>query len=352
MNVNDTGRILVVDDSSTIRAYVSALLHEEGHEVRTAINGNDGLLIAQSGWPDLVLTDINMPEMDGYQLTRLIKSDPASATIPVIIFTSNQDNSSRIKGLSAGAEDFLTKPIDPVEVRIRARNLVRLSHYYHFMKDQNKFLEKQVSQKTQEIRNSHLETIMALSDAIEYRDELTGKHVARTSLFVGVLAIEMGLELAMVDLLTQAMPLHDIGKIGIPDAILHKNGPLTPEDLTIIKSHCEIGAKLLSKANSIYLKMGAEIALGHHEKWNGSGYPHGLKGQEIPLSCRIAAICDQYDALRSDRPYKQGFTHEETMNILLNGDTRTKPDDFDPEVINAFIKCHQDFARIYTAHRI
>jgi len=214
----------------------------------------------------------------------------------------------------------------------------------------NHILEKQVQARTTELHSSHIETIFALTRAAEHRDDDTGIHVHRISHFSRFLAETMGMDSDFCDMLYYASPMHDIGKIGIPDHVLLKPEKHTPDEFEIMKSHCALGADILLGCNSPYLRMGAEIALNHHERWDGSGYPNGMAGEEIPLSARIMGICDVYDALRSKRHYKPAFDHEKAMNIVIDGDGRTKPSHFDPVVLRAFMFCGQRFNEIFLEH--
>jgi putative two-component system response regulator len=214
---------------------------------------------------------------------------------------------------------------------------------------QNDRLEQRVQERTAELREGYIETILTMTRAAEYKDEYTGSHVQRISFYSRDLACTLGMDKEFVDLIFIASPMHDIGKIGIPDHILLKSGGFTPDEWAIMKSHAEMGAKILGNSKSPYLKMGVEIALGHHERWDGGGYPYGLKGDQISLAARILNICDIYDALRSKRPYKPAFDHPTAVKIITTGDGRTQPEHFDPVVLAAFAQTHTTFQDIFDA---
>ena len=265
--------------------------------------------------------------------------------------TALDDRDSRLRGLEAGAEEFVTKPVDRNELRIRVRNLLRLKEFSDFLADHNRILESEVKERTRQLLSSYRETIATMTRAASYKDEETGAHVARISFYTVDLAQALGLVAEFCDPIHFASPMHDLGKIAIPDAILGKPGGFEPHEWEIMKTHAGLGEKLLRGTDSPYLVMGAEIAGAHHERWDGGGYPVGLKGEAIPFSARIMNICDQYDALRSKRPYKEAFSHERTIEIITVGDGRTMPSHFDPAVLEAFKGCVGRFRDIFEAHR-
>jgi putative two-component system response regulator len=276
-----------------------------------------------------------------------VKDDPATQAIPIIMVTTLQDRESRILGLRAGVEEFLTKPVDRVELAVRVRNLLRLKEYNDFLADHSRILEREVRERTAALRDSYRDTIYVLTQAAEYKDEVTGAHVQRLSFYTTLLAEELGMSADFADAMFYASPMHDIGKIGIPDHVLMKQGQLTEQEWGVMRSHSALGSRILHHASSPYLRMGAEIALHHHERWDGSGYPNGLSGHTIPMSARIMAVCDQYDALRSRRPYKGALDHDTTLAILTEGDGRTLPGHFDPQVLATFEKISGRFAEIF-----
>lgn len=347
----ERARILVVDDEERNRRLLVAMLEAEGYAAAEAADGMQALEFARQSPPDIVLLDIMMPGMDGYEVARALKADAATKTIPVVMVTALDDRESRLRGLEAGAEEFVTKPVDRNELRIRVRNLLRLKEYSDFLADHNRILDAQVKERTRQLLSSYRETIATMTRAASYKDEETGAHVARISFYTVELAQALGLDAEFCDVIHYASPMHDVGKIAIPDAILGKPGGFEPHEWEIMKSHAGLGGKLLRGTDSPYLVMGAEIALGHHERWDGGGYPLAIKGEAIPLSARLMNICDQYDALRSKRPYKPAFPHEKALEIITVGDGRTLPSHFDPAVLHAFKGCIGRFRDIFEAHR-
>ena len=343
-------RILVVDDEERNRRLLVAMLEAEGYTALEAADGAQALELARQSPPDIVLLDIMMPGMDGYEVARALKADAATQAIPVVMVTALDDRDSRLRGLEAGAEEFVTKPVDRNELRIRVRNLLRLKEFSDFLADHNRVLDAQVKERTHQLVSSYRETIATMTRAAAYKDEETGAHVARISFYTVELAQALGIDAEFCDTIHYASPMHDVGKIAIPDAILLKPGKFEPQEWEIMKTHAGLGAKLLRGTDSPYLVMGAEIAEGHHERWDGGGYPVSLKGEAIPLSARIMNICDQYDALRSKRPYKTAFPHEKALEIITVGDGRTLPSHFDPAVLEAFKGCVGRFRDIFEAH--
>ncbi len=342
--------ILVVDDEESNRRLFDAQLKAEGYRVALASSAGQALDMVAVEPPDLMLLDVMMPEMDGFELVARFKSDERARQVPVILVTALDDRDSRLRGLQAGAEDFLTKPVDRAELAARVRNLLKLKEYADFLANYSRVLEEKVLARSRELTESYRETIVTLNRAASYKDEETGAHVQRISFYTMDLAEQLGMGRDFCDNIHYASPMHDVGKIAIPDAILLKPGKFEPDEWEIMKSHSGLGAKLLAGGRSPYLAMGVEIALSHHERWDGGGYPAGLKGEAIPLSARIMNICDQYDALRSKRPYKPAFSHEKTAEIITVGDGRTMPGHFDPQVLGAFKRAAERFRDIYEAH--
>ena len=349
--VKQPARILVVDDEERNRRLLVAMLEAEGYTALEAAEGRQALELARQSLPDLVLLDIMMPGMDGYEVARALKADAATKSVPVVMVTALDDRDSRLRGLEAGAEEFVTKPVERNELRIRVRNLLRLKEFSDFLADHNRILETRVAERTHQLVASYRETIATMTRAASYKDEETGAHVARISFYSVDLAQALGLDAEFCDVIHYASPMHDVGKIAIPDAILGKPGRFEPHEWEIMKSHAALGEKLLRGTDSPYLLMGAEIAGAHHERWDGGGYPLGLTGEAIPISARIMNICDQYDALRSKRPYKPAFFHEKAFEIITVGDGRTLPSHFDPTVLEAFKGCVGRFRDIFEAHR-
>jgi putative two-component system response regulator len=315
--------------------------------VLCAADGVETLEMACAHAPDLILLDVMMPGMDGHEVAQRLKADTATASIPIIMVTALNDRESRLRGLEAGADEFLTKPVDHLELRVRVRHLLKLKEYSDFLANHARILEQQVSERTHQLTASYRETIATMTSAASYKDEATGSHVARISFYTVELAKLLGLGADFCDTIHYASPMHDIGKIAIPDAILGKPGGFEPDEWEIMKTHAALGQRMLAGSTSPYLMMGSDIAAGHHERWDGGGYPLGLQGEAIPLSARIVNICDQYDALRSKRPYKPAFTHEKTLEIIMVGDGRTLPSHFDPAILTAFGRSAARFREIF-----
>jgi putative two-component system response regulator len=350
MNEGQKPLILVVDDEEANRRVLQAMLAADGHRVATAPDGARALEAAAEEAPDLVLLDVMMPGMDGFEVAARLKSAAASKHVPIIMVTALDDRDSRLRGLKAGAEDFLSKPVDRAELTVRVRNLLKLKEFSDFLADHNRILEEKVRERSRQLTESYRETIVTLTRAAAYKDEETGAHVARISFYTVEIARLLGMDAEFRDAIHHASPMHDVGKIAIPDAILMKPGKFEPHEWEVMKSHAALGAKLLSGADSPYLVMGAEIAAGHHERWDGGGYPLGLQGEAIPLAARIMQICDVYDALRSKRSYKPAFEHARSVEIIVKGDGRTAPAHFDPAVLDAFAKSAHRFGEIYAEH--
>jgi len=343
-------KILVVDDSERSRRLLGALLTSEGYDYCEADNGKTALSMACTHEPDIILLDIMMSGMDGYRVAEWLKQKQETKDIPIIMVTALEDQQSRIRGLAAGAEEFVSKPVNANELQIRVRNLLRLKQAGDILKEHKQILEIQVAKRTKELQTSFVEAIMTLMRAAEYRDDETGAHVKRISYYASALAKKLGMDVRFCDTIHYASPMHDIGKIGIPDHILLKPGSFTPEEWAIMQTHTTIGAGILEGQTSPYLQMGHDIALSHHERWDGSGYPQGSKDEDTPLPARIMQICDVYDALRSKRPYKTAFDHDKSMHIITKGDGRTDPSHFDPEILAAFESSADDLEAIFDSY--
>ncbi len=344
--------ILVVDDTAANLMLMNDLL-QPLYAVRVASSGARALKIANTDAPpDLILLDIMMPEMDGYEVCRLLKSNPATREIPVIFLTAKSETVDEEMGFELGAADYITKPISPPIVLARVKTNLALKAAADFLKDKNAFLEQEVARRTEEVREIQDVTILTMASLAETRDNETGDHIIRTQLYVRLLALQLRqhprfahyLDDATIDLLFKSAPLHDIGKIGIPDSILLKPGKLTTEEFETMKTHTTLGKVAIESAESRlgksvpFLRFAKEIAYSHQEKWDGSGYPQGLSGDAIPISARLMAIADVYDALTSRRVYKPPFTHEVSMAIIEEGRGRH----FDPDVVDAFVRIQME----------
>jgi putative two-component system response regulator len=338
--MNNPGRILVVDDQELNLRVMQAMLGPLGYQVDMARAGQEALDAVRRNPPDLILMDVMMPVLDGFETTRRLKGDPTTRHIPIVMVTALTEVEDRVRALEAGADDFLSKPVEKSELRARARSLLQVKAYHDHMLNYQHELEAEVAKRTHDLRlafgrlrGAYLDTIMRLSRAAEYKDEDTGSHITRMSHICAAIARKMGLNDSTVEHLLYASPMHDVGKIGIPDSILLKPGPLNPEEWEIMKQHTVIGAGILTGAESGFLRLAEVIALTHHERWDGTGYPRGLKGKAIPLAGRIAALADVFDALTSVRPYKPAFSIEKSLAIINEGDGSH----FDPQVVRAFL---------------
>ncbi|MFD1121290.1 two-component system response regulator [Methylophilus flavus] len=344
--------ILIVDDEENNRTYLDTLLTSEGYATILAQDGKMALELIQEHQPDLILLDAMMPVLNGFELAAQLKNNEATKVIPIIMITALIDRNSRMRALQCGVEEFVTKPVDRAELWIRVRNLLRLKEYNDFLTNYSRTLEVQVEERTEQLLTSYFDSMFSILRAAEFRDKETGDHIHRIAFFCKELSTELGMSPDFVDTIYHASPLHDVGKIGIPDYILLKPGPHTPDEWEIMKTHAALGHSILGngKSTSPFTTMGAEIALNHHERWNGTGYPNGIKGEAIPLSARIMIISDVYDALRSKRPYKTALSHEQTLHIILKGDGRTRPEHFDPMLLSTFAKLAERFREIYEEH--
>ena len=339
--------VLIVDDTPENLTIMNGLL-KDTYRTKVANSGERALkLAAAQPKPDLVLLDIMMPEMDGYEVCRRLKADAATHEIPVIFLTAKTQVEDESRGFEVGCVDYITKPISPPIVLARVRTHLALKAAADFLRDKNAYLAAEVARRTKQISIVQDVTIMAMASLAETRDQETGNHIRRTQHYVRLLALELRkqpkfaavLDDATIELLFKSAPLHDIGKVGIPDAILLKPGKLTPEEFEVMKTHTKFGRDAIVAAEALldepvsFLEYAREIAYSHQEKWDGTGYPEGLAGERIPLSARLMAVADFYDALISRRVYKPTFPHEKAVEIIREGHGKH----FDPEVVDGFL---------------
>ena len=347
--MNET--VLVVDDEDLNRKLIEAILIPLGYRVLMARDGHEVFDMVRRVQPDVILLDVMMPRMDGFEVARRLKQDEHTRIIPIIMVTSLSAVEDRVKAIEAGADDFLSKPVDKTELRARVKSLCAVKAYSDHMHDYQKKLEQEVARQTAElkaamnrVKNASLDTIYLLSRAAEYKDEETGEHIKRISRYAVVVARSLGLDPASIESLLYAAPMHDVGKIGIPDRILLKPGKLDSEEWGIMKQHVTIGAEILEGSQNEFLPMAHTIACTHHEKWDGSGYPLGLVGEDIPVAGRVVAVVDVFDALTSNRPYKRAYTLEESLRII----EENRGTHFDPIVLDAFLRAKEEIVAVKT----
>ena len=344
--------VLVVDDTPQNLALMRDLLQDR-YQVKLAPAGARALKIATTTPPDLILLDIMMPEMDGYEVCRQLKADPITRDIPVIFLTARAEQEDEQKGLDLGAVDYVVKPISPPILEARVRNHLLVKAAADVLRNQKSVLEREVALATAALASLQDVTILTMASLAETRDNETGNHVLRTQHYVKVLALALREHPRFADFLTpehiellfKSAPLHDIGKVGVPDRILLKPGKLEPQEFEIMKTHTTLGRDAIESAEKRlgadvpFLRFAKEIAYSHQEKWDGSGYPQGLAGDAIPLSARLMALADVYDALISARVYKPAFPHEEAVQIIARG----RSTHFDPDVCDAFLATQAEF---------
>jgi putative two-component system response regulator len=325
--------ILIVDDQMTNIMLLESILRNAGYlHVHSTQDPTQVVSLFKELKPDLVCLDIRMPELNGFQVMGQLKIIHQHAYLPILVLTSEEDRETRLRALESGAKDFLLKPFDKIEVLMRIRNLLEASLLNKAMLRHNETLEEIVKIRTRELKETQIDVVHRLARAAEHRDNETGSHIVRMSHYATVLGRASGMTEDECDILFHATPMHDVGKLGIPDRILLKPGKLTVEEFAIMKQHTVIGANLLSGSQSAVLKMGEVIALTHHEKWDGSGYPNRIAGEDIPLSGRICAIADVFDALSSKRCYKDPWPLEKTLNEIRSQAGKQ----FDPHLVTVF----------------
>jgi len=360
--MSGTAHLLIVDDNPMNLETVARRLERDGFFTHRATSGAEAFAVLEDIPVDLILLDVMMPDMDGYEVLARIKESETWQYIPVIMVTALDDQDSMVRCIEAGADDYLTKPINTVLLRARVNNCLnkkwlydRDMEYRQVLEDYNEQLQERVDMQVREITSAQMAAIFATSKLAESKDPETGAHLERLRMFCKIIAQRLARSASyqntvtedFIDCIYAASPLHDIGKVGIPDSILLKPGKLSDSEWEIMRYHTIIGAKTLRAVaqkhpGNSFIRMGIEIAEAHHEKWDGSGYPYGLKGEAIPLAARILALADVYDALTSVRCYKDAFSHERSREIIIEGADRH----FDPRIVEAFVACENEFMHI------
>ena len=368
-----TSRIMIVDDEAVNVRVVRKLLNRLGYQNLTSTTDSTQVLeLLRREQPDVLLLDVMMPEVSGFASLKAMQSDDALRSIPVLVLTAMSDRKTRLTSLELGANDFLEKPIDQAELSPRVRNALMIKACQSQLRSYADDLRTAVRQRTRQLSRSRLEVVHCLARAAEFRDDDTGQHVIRVGHFAKLIAHHAGQPRPFVDMIGFAAQLHDVGKIGIPDSILQKPGPLTDEEFDFMREHCDMGNRVLSASHvsdqllfgtdnlesedtlssedgwvSPVSGMAATIAMTHHEKWDGSGYPNGLSGEDIPLEGRITAIADVFDALSSKRPYKDAYPIERCFEILREG----RGTHFDPQLLDVFLACRTEIEQIQFENR-
>ncbi|MDP1831838.1 MAG: response regulator [Geothrix sp.] len=343
------GKVLIVDDQEANVILLEQMLRGAGYVcLTTTLDPCEVCDLHIKNHYDLILLDLQMPGMDGFQVMEDLKVAAPDEYLPVLVITAQPGQ--KLRALRAGAKDFVSKPFELSEVLARVHNMLEVRLLHKELLNYNDVLEQRVRERTTDLQESYLESIFTMMRAAEHKDEDTGAHVQRISYYSRDLARLLGQDEAFVDKIFFASPMHDIGKIGISDHVLLKPGSYTMDEWAVMRGHPLMGARILGNSNSPYLKMGAEIALNHHERWDGGGYPSGKRGEAIPLTARIMNICDIYDALRSKRPYKAALDHLKVVDIISRGDGRTMPEHFDPVILDAFQQNHSSFRDVFDAY--
>lgn len=343
-----THHVLIIDDTEVNLILFAALVKKlEDCEPHAFSQAREALVWLQDHHPDLIIVDYMMPEIDGLEFMRRLRVMPEHEAVPIVMITANDQKQLRYRALDLGANDFLTKPVDKVEFLARTRNMLLVSDARRQLTDRAAWLAEEVRKATQQIRARERETVFRLCKAAEFRDPETGAHILRMAHYSRLIARGLGLPLEDQDLLLEAAPMHDVGKVGITDKILLKPGRLEADEFEIMKHHAIYGYELLKDSSSRVLQAGAEIARGHHEKFDGSGYPAGIAGTDIPLFSRIVAVADVFDALTSERPYKQAWTLEAAVEFLSKGSGTH----FDPQCVSSFLNAWDDVLAIRSRYR-
>lgn len=335
----ETARILLVDDEPANVRLLERVLEKLGYmNTRGVTDSRDVAELVEAFDPDLILLDLHMPHVDGIEVLQQLRTRATSEYLPVLVLTADVNPETRLRALRAGANDFLTKPVESTEVGLRVRHLLTTRFMTLELQDQTEVLEQKIRARTWELEEAQIEIMERLARAAEYRDDNTGEHTFRVGHNAAELAAAADMAAQDVELIRSAAPLHDVGKIGIPDSILLKPGPLSDEEFAIMKPHTVIGAKILSGSRFRVLQLAEQIAMSHHEAWNGSGYPHGLEGERIPVPARIVSIVDTFDALTHERPYKAAWPADKAIEVIQAG-AGTK---YDPRLAELYVELRRN----------
>lgn len=339
--------ILVADDDEMIRTLHSEFVRGFGYDVEVAADGIEAIAKIGLG-VDLVLTDAHMPNLDGFEVARRIRQTRAADELPIVMVTSLEAREDRLRAYEVGINDFINKPVDHTELRLRLKWLLELKSAQEELRRSKENLERTVQRRTKDLRHAleevtraqreiqagHLDTIRRLTLAAEYKDHDTAGHIERIGRYSQIVGTAMHLQPGTIDLLLHAAPMHDVGKLGIPDSILLKPGPLDAEERAIMNTHTTIGGQILAGSTSPVIQMGERVALTHHEKWDGTGYPNGLSGEEIPIEARICSVVDFFDALTMDRPYRKAVPTDEVVEMIVSESGQS----FDPAIVEIFLE--------------
>ena len=345
------GRILVIDDEPANVALLQRILERAGYnEIRGISDSRQALIVVEEFRPDLVLLDLHMPGLDGFGVLEALQPHLTNGGyLPVLTLTADASDEMKEAALSRGAKDFLAKPFNPVEVLLRVQNLLEARFLYLLLQDQNSRSEQKVLERTRELEEAQIEVLDRLARAAEYRDDDTARHTRRVGDVAAQLGRAIGLDDAKVELIRRAAPLHDLGKIATPDSILLKPGPLTSQEWEVMRMHTLIGARMLAGGSSVVMQMAERVARSHHERWDGTGYPHGLKGEAIPVEARLVAVADVLDALTHDRPYRKAWPMPKAIAEMAG----MRGTYFEPRIVDALLAMHSrnEFSRAFIRRR-
>jgi putative two-component system response regulator len=357
---NPTHRILVVDDDAEVRKAHARVVQALGYQVETAADGIEAIAMLSLDI-DMMVLDGEMPNMDGFEVARRVRENPEHAHLPIVMVTGLTRPADRRRAMEIGINDFINKPVDPEDLGLKARWLLELKSVHDRLKNQQAELTRAVEIKTQALRTAlarmtdaqrltqeaHLDTIKRLMIAAEHRDHDTAGHIERIGLYSAVVARALGMSPGEVELIRHAAPMHDVGKLGVPDRVLLKPGKLDEDEWRLMRAHTTMGAAILAGSAAPVIQLGEKIALSHHEKWDGTGYPNGTSGDEIPLEGRICTVVDFFDALTMDRPYRKAVPNSEVVEMMQ----AAAGAHFDREVLEAFLRCMDDIVAVQAAHR-